>query len=398
MEIPQAVLAAVNEWRKGPYEEYRQTYGLVEECPGEVVCSNVSELHPDPNNIIILMGINPGKNHDYTIEQNVRELNDVLPENRRWHGWGNHPIPMQIPHILWSIYPDRFVNDNETIHGSVLYTNLSYFRAPHQDGVTQEHLDVSWPLVHNVINLVETPIFAFGEKSYKNVAQMLQMEVVVTTLVGWGNWRLFLYRNNSTNRKMVGMPHLSYPWATRPEVPDNLWDIIRNFLEHDVVPQPEHPNDDEPDDEHPDIVEVRRERVDSLPIDGEWQNVPPVQIAVGGGERVLPEPNTAVNLITALRGEIESLRTEVEIIKGMVINLKNEFQGSKYTGSGISKNEEESQDSINTDNAEEHGLEAITIGDVRYFMNPGNGSVYSRDGTLVGTIEEVESEQRSNIK
>jgi hypothetical protein len=224
--------------------------------------------------------------------------------------------------------------NDEAIHRTVLYTNRSFFRTTDETGVTPEHLRVSWPLVHNLINLVETPIFAFGKKSYRNVAQMLEMELVAATPVGWGIVNLYLYRNNSTNRKMVAMPHLGrYPFATAQGVPDNLWDIIRNFLEHDVVPQPELPHADDPadvpdadDDENTDIVEARRETADPLPIDGEWQNVSPLQIAVGGGGRVLPEPNTAVNLITALRGEIESLRTEVQIIKDMVINLRNEFQ------------------------------------------------------------------------
>jgi hypothetical protein len=239
MEIPQAVLAAVNEWLQGPYEEYIQTNGLVEETSGEVICSNVSELHSDPNNIIIFMGINPGQDHGYTIEQNVMELNDVLPENRRWYGWQNH-YTAQIYHILLSIYPDRFVNDdNETIHRTVLYTNCSYFRTPRENGVVPVHMDVAASLVRNLINLVETPIFAFGKKSYRSVAQMLEMERVATTPSGWGRWQLFLYKNNSTNRKMVGMPHLAFPWATAQGVPENLWDIIRNFLEHDVLPEPE---------------------------------------------------------------------------------------------------------------------------------------------------------------
>ena len=57
--------------------------------------------------------------------------------------------------------------------------------------------------------------------------------------------------------------------------------------------------------------------------------------------------------------------------------------------------EVERQDSINTENAEEHGLETITIGDVRYFINPGNSYVYSRDGALLGTYEEVEQRQNA---
>jgi hypothetical protein len=56
---------------------------------------------------------------------------------------------------------------------------------------------------------------------------------------------------------------------------------------------------------------------------------------------------------------------------------------------------QDSQGSINTENAEEHGLEAITIGDVRYFINPGNNYLYSRDGELLGTREEVEQRQNA---
>ena len=56
---------------------------------------------------------------------------------------------------------------------------------------------------------------------------------------------------------------------------------------------------------------------------------------------------------------------------------------------------QDSQNSINTENAEEHGLEAITIGDVRYFINPGNNYLYSRDGALLGTREEVEQRQNA---
>jgi hypothetical protein len=238
MEIPNTVLAAVNEWFSGPYEEYKETYEI-EECLGEVLCSNIPELHPDPNNIIIFVGINPGQDHGYTIEQNVMELNDILPENRRWYGWQNH-YTAQIYHILQSIYPDRFVNDdNETIHRTVLYTNCSYFRTPRENGVVPVHINVSSTLVHNLINLVETPIFAFGKKSYRSVAQMLEMELVATTPTGWGRWQLFLYKNNSTNRKIVGMPHLAFPWATAQGVPENLWDVVRDFLEHDVVPEPQ---------------------------------------------------------------------------------------------------------------------------------------------------------------
>ena len=55
-----------------------------------------------------------------------------------------------------------------------------------------------------------------------------------------------------------------------------------------------------------------------------------------------------------------------------------------------------SQDTINTENAEDHGLEVITVGEVRCFMNSGNGLIYSRDGALLGTREEVESEQRQD--
>ena len=84
-----------------------------------------------------------------------------------------------------SLYPDRFVNDdNETIHRTVLYTNCSYFRTPRENGVVPVHINVSSTLVHNLINLVETPIFAFGKKSYRSVAQMLEMELVATTPMG----------------------------------------------------------------------------------------------------------------------------------------------------------------------------------------------------------------------
>ena len=42
--------------------------------------------------------------------------------------------------------------------------------------------------------------------------------------------------------------------------------------------------------------------------------------------------------------------------------------------------ETSSQDSINTDNAEEHGLETVTTPEgERYFLNPGNGMMYPRD-------------------
>ena len=35
------------------------------------------------------------------------------------------------------------------------------------------------------------------------------------------------------------MPHLAFPWATAQGVPENLWDVVRDFLEHDVVPEPQ---------------------------------------------------------------------------------------------------------------------------------------------------------------
>ena len=45
--------------------------------------------------------------------------------------------------------------------------------------------------------------------------------------------------------------------------------------------------------------------------------------------------------------------------------------------------ESSSQDTINTDNAEEHGLETITTPEgERYFLNPGNGIMYPRDVTF----------------
>lgn len=56
---------------------------------------------------------------------------------------------------------------------------------------------------------------------------------------------------------------------------------------------------------------------------------------------------------------------------------------------------QESQNSFDTENAYDNGLEIITIRDVMYFINPGNGYIYSRDGALIGTQEELE--QRPNV-
>ena len=49
------------------------------------------------------------------------------------------------------------------------------------------------------------------------------------------------------------------------------------------------------------------------------------------------------------------------------------------------------EDSINSDNAEDHGLEVFetSTGD-RCFLNPGNDFVYGRDGTFLGTRQEME--------
>lgn len=93
----------------------------------------------------------------------------------------------------------------------------------------------------------------------------------------------------------------------------------------------------------------------------------------------------------------ENMRNKYELrIQELENALRQVREEEKKEEDNEEQEEEESQDSINTDNAEEHGLEAIMIGDVRYFMNPGNSRVYSRDGTLLGTTEEVESEQRPN--
>lgn len=304
MEIPQAVISAVNEWFHGPYQEYKDTNGL-EECSGEVVCSNVSELHPDPANIIIFMGINPGgdpETHGYTIEQNVNELNVVLPENRRWYNWETN-YPAQITYILQCLYPDRFLNNDENRNKenrneSVLYFNRSFIRTRQAADVTPEHRIVSWHLVDNLLNLVQTPIFVFGRDAFENVADNLEMEVVAARHVGWGNVAMYLYRNHATNRKMVAMPHLGrYPWATRIEAQDDFWVVIRNFLDDGVIQEPQGELHVNADDEQPDI---------------QRRNVPPPpQIAIGDyGEE-----------IRSLRAEITSLRTEVQNLTSLIERL-----------------------------------------------------------------------------
>ena len=55
-----------------------------------------------------------------------------------------------------------------------------------------------------------------------------------------------------------------------------------------------------------------------------------------------------------------------------------------------SQDSQQSEESINTENAEEHGLEVIHIGSNEYFMNPANDYVYSKEGTLLGTKNEME--------
>lgn len=94
-------------------------------------------------------------------------------------------------------------------------------------------------------------------------------------------------------------------------------------------------------------------------------------------------------------GSIRSkYEARIQELENTIRELQQQGEERKEDG----KKEVERQDSqvsINTENAEEHGLEAITIGDVRVFINPGNSYVYSRDGALLGTYEEVEQLQNA---
>ena len=67
--------------------------------------------------------------------------------------------------------------------------------------------------------------------AYKNISKRMRMSIVSSHSVGWGKWKVLLYKNNKTNEKMIGLPHLSYDWATRKEVPNEVWTEIRKFIE-----------------------------------------------------------------------------------------------------------------------------------------------------------------------
>ena len=122
-----------------------------------------------------------------------------------------------------------------------------------------------------------------------------------------------------------------------------------------------------------------------------------------GQEKSENEQQAYENMRNKYELRIQELENTVREEREINIELKNTLhearevqQREEEKESENNEEEEKSQDSINTENAEEHGLEVITIGDVRYFMNSGDDLIYSRDGTLLGTREEVESEQRQN--
>ena len=209
-------------------EEWRKSSDLPDENPGEVICTNLQEIYPTMNQLILFLGLNPGKAHGYTIEQNISDHKNGLTEDRCWYGWGTHNIPKGIKAIMASLYPSK---DIEEIKKSILYSNTSFFRTRHQDKIKKKDFDISYPLVKKLINKNKKPFFVFGTMAYKNISKRMRMSVVSSHSVGWGKWKVKLYKNNKTNEKMIGLPHLSYDWATRKEVPDEVWTEIRKFIE-----------------------------------------------------------------------------------------------------------------------------------------------------------------------
>ena len=86
-------------------DEWYKSSNLTDENPGEVICTNLRKIYPTMNQLVLFLGLNPGKAHGYTIEQNISDHKDGLTEDRCWYGWGTHNIPKGIKAIMKSLYP-----------------------------------------------------------------------------------------------------------------------------------------------------------------------------------------------------------------------------------------------------------------------------------------------------
>tara|TARA_B100000029_G_scaffold495173_1_gene559864 strand:- start:288 stop:971 length:684 start_codon:yes stop_codon:yes gene_type:complete len=225
MGTDKSITTLINQWIKDYYEPLKERK-CVTDYGGEILGTPI----PIENlgDKILFIGLNPGKTHGYTIEKNLSELfsEEGLPLDRCWYGWGSHNIVGGIKKILKSLFPAL---TEEDIIKRVLYTNTSFFRTRHQDTIEQWQFDISYPLVKSFIDTNGKPIFVFGTKAYEYLKRRMNMNLISSHNVGWAKWKVKLFINES-NQKMIGLPHLSYDWTTRKEVPEELWTAISAFI------------------------------------------------------------------------------------------------------------------------------------------------------------------------
>jgi hypothetical protein len=225
------LLTAIKEWDKTTFKHF---LGTKSDEPGEIICSNIKVLDSDPTKLVIFCGINPGKDHSYSIRQNIsHHVDGNLPINRSWISWDEYCRGPGI--VVTKLFPKRFTYKGETkeehlpedIQKMVLYTNSSFFRTVDQEGVTPEHLAVSSPLLMQMVNMVKFPIIAFGKVPGGQIAKLYNMYQIAEYPSGWSNWKIRFYENDN-NMKMIQVPHFKYIWALK--APEETWDAMRTFF------------------------------------------------------------------------------------------------------------------------------------------------------------------------